>query len=346
MLRIELLPARHGDSVLIEYGSPNEPSRILIDGGTESSAPAILGRLRKIGSPAKFELVVVTHVDEDHIGGILEMMIAKAFETDDFWFNSYHHLFPPKLGGPMGEGLTTAIRDAGFAQNKSFGGLSVVVEKDGKLPEITLPGGATITLLSPTWPCLEKLRPKWQRECEKAGIMPGKGATPTDVLGKRDPPISIDVHVLAKAPFNQDRSAANGSCISFLLQYDGKRVLLGADAHPSVVLASLKRYSDTPVTLDAFKVFHHGSRNNTNTKLLSHIRCARFLVSTNGKTFGHPDPEAIARIVSCEGDKQMCFNYESPYSRPWNKQGLRDEFKYDVMFPDDDEGGIVVELSA
>src|SRR5438105_3553936 len=115
MVRIELLPAHHGDSVLIEYGAANAPSRILIDGGTESSAPALTARLGRIGSPAPLELLVVTHVDEDHIGGMLKFFAAGAHAVapQDFWFNTYKHLLPPdKLGGVMGEGLTTVIEKA------------------------------------------------------------------------------------------------------------------------------------------------------------------------------------------------------------------------------------------
>jgi hypothetical protein len=33
MLRVEMLPAGHGDALLVEYGSPDCPHRILIDGG-------------------------------------------------------------------------------------------------------------------------------------------------------------------------------------------------------------------------------------------------------------------------------------------------------------------------
>src|SRR5947208_1503430 len=147
MFNIELLPAHHSDCVLIEYGTAADPHRVLVDGGTESSANAVLARLAKIGKPAKLELAVVTHVDEDHIGGRLELMIVKAFVTDDFWFNSYDNLFPPdKLGGVMGEGLTTAIKNAKFAKNKAWKGLCVVVPDEGDLPTVTLAGGAKITL--------------------------------------------------------------------------------------------------------------------------------------------------------------------------------------------------------
>jgi len=37
MLRIEMLPARNGDALWIEYGDAESPRRIIVDGGTEGS---------------------------------------------------------------------------------------------------------------------------------------------------------------------------------------------------------------------------------------------------------------------------------------------------------------------
>jgi hypothetical protein len=46
---------------LIEYGDPDAPRRVLIDGGTESSAAAVTGRLERIGRPATLEAFKVCH---------------------------------------------------------------------------------------------------------------------------------------------------------------------------------------------------------------------------------------------------------------------------------------------
>jgi len=345
MLRIEMLPAGHGDSLLVEYGAAGPDHRVLIDGGTGSSAPAIAARLARIGAPAALDLVVVTHVDEDHIGGMLKLIAGEAFTAGDFWFNSYRHLFPPdRLGGVMGERLSEAIRGARFPHNDRFAGGSVVVPDDGALPRLALPGGAMITLVSPTWDRLERLQPAWEAECRKAGIAPGTGDRPVDVLGKHPPPASLDIDALLAASYREDGSPANGSSIAFVFEFDGKRVLFGADAHPSVVLRSLRRLSAAPIALDAVKLCHHGSRNNTSADLLDHIACERFLISSSGERFGHPDPETLARIVARAGRKQVCFNYDSEYSNPWASPALRARYHHDVALPADNRRGLVVEL--
>ena len=58
------------------------------------------------------------------------------------------------------------------------------------------------------------------------------------------------------------------------------KILLLADSHPSVIVASLRAlyYSETQkLTVDYMKVSHHGSRYNTSPELLSLINCRQFI---------------------------------------------------------------------
>jgi glyoxylase-like metal-dependent hydrolase (beta-lactamase superfamily II) len=69
-LSVELLPARHGDCIWIEYGR-GDVRRILIDGGPLDTFERIQKRLAK--APAgdqAFEMIVLSHVDADHIEGL------------------------------------------------------------------------------------------------------------------------------------------------------------------------------------------------------------------------------------------------------------------------------------
>ncbi|MEO8937952.1 MAG: hypothetical protein ABI277_15655 [Burkholderiaceae bacterium] len=42
---------------------------------------------------------------------------------------------------------------------------------------------------------------------------------------------------------------------------------------------------------------HHASQNNIDQSVLDAVDCQNYLVSTNGSVFGHPDNEAIARVI-------------------------------------------------
>ena len=88
--RIEMLPAKHGDALLVEYGDEQRTRRILIDGGPLGAYPEVEKRLKQtpLGDQT-VELLVVTHVDTDHVEGIIRMMNG----PDDF-------IGPVNLGNP------------------------------------------------------------------------------------------------------------------------------------------------------------------------------------------------------------------------------------------------------
>src|SRR4051812_424731 len=71
VIRLDLLPAKDGDSLLVTYGDQRRTRHLLIDGGRASSYPMIKPVLASIGEP--LDLLVVTHVDQDHILGVLAM---------------------------------------------------------------------------------------------------------------------------------------------------------------------------------------------------------------------------------------------------------------------------------
>jgi beta-lactamase superfamily II metal-dependent hydrolase len=61
-------------------------------------------------------------------------------------------------------------------------------------------------------------------------------------------------------------------------------------------LAKERGFDRVPV--DVVKVPHHGSRNNVGPDLLAAITAERYVFSIDGGIYGHPDPVAVARIVT------------------------------------------------
>jgi len=120
MWRIELLPAEFGDAIWIEYGDGQRAHRILIDCGTSAAFPRLRERILALPEDDRhFELLVVTHVDVDHIGGSLDLLREReslGVSFGEIWFNGYVHLTPggtvpqpeaADLLGPLqGEALT------------------------------------------------------------------------------------------------------------------------------------------------------------------------------------------------------------------------------------------------
>jgi len=71
--------------------------------------------------------------------------------------------------------------------------------------------------------------------------------------------------------------------------------------------------------LPAYKIAHHGSRNNTAAAMLKRLRCKRFVISTNGDRFRHPDREAIDMLNDVP-DSELFFNYRSDTTGPFETE--------------------------
>lgn len=343
---VEMLPAREGDCLWISYGDPEDPSHVLIDGGRKATARTVRAKIESLPPDRRhIELIVVTHVDRDHIEGMLDILEAGLWgaSVGDIWFNGFHHLKPglDAFGAVQGERLTNLIDGRRMPWNLAFEGGQVAIADGEPRALPPLPGGLQLTLLSPTPGKLEELRPVWVKECRKAGMIPG-------VRPSREPPPAglesfgrPDIEELAATPFKGDHSEANGSSIALLAEYGGRRILLGADAHTDVLAASVRRLAgDGRLRLDAFKVPHHGSAHNLSEELLSAIDCKRYLVSTNGAYFDHPEPIAMARIIRFGGpEAEILFNYRTEETVRWDDQGLRARHRFEVRYPAADADG-------
>jgi hypothetical protein len=380
MFTVEMLPAYLGDSLWVEYGGPEKPSRFLIDGGLVGTVERIEEKIRAVaaaeGGTCNLELLVLSHVDADHIEGLIKLLGTKnlPLRIGDVWFNGRQHLPAPNastgdefLGAKQGEFLAALIRERGLPWNQAFNGKTIYVRRadQGKLPRHRLPGGMELVLLSPTFTELLALSRRWEQELEAAGLLHAtheelmaalakdrKLAPDDDFLGDEE----IDVAKLVGSTQRKDTSPANGSSIAFVGTFEGKRCLFGGDAYWDVLEASAARLAAEEGTdrlaLDSFKIPHHGSRNNMGDPLLARLNCHRFLISTNGKTFKHPDDEAIARVVAGSqrpapgGDEpiHLVFNYRTKFNERWDRQDLRRAWNYTPTYPAADAGGILVPL--
>jgi beta-lactamase superfamily II metal-dependent hydrolase len=358
--RIEMLPAQHGDALWIEYGDAERTNRVLIDGGTVQTYPYLIERLQRTpGDERYFELIALTHVDADHIEGLLRLFADKplAFSVGRVLFNGWQqmHGMDGLLGPTQGEFLSALLADRAKRAWKPDAP-AVVVTADGSLPVIELPGGMRLTVLSPTPDKLQAMAKEWKKSVREAGFKPGDLEAAWDLLAQRKRflpkqgllggPLSVDR--LVKETFRPDQARANGSSIAFLAEFGGKSALLLADAHPEVVRSSLERLcrerNVERIAVDAVKLAHHGSRNNTNPALLARISSLRYLVSTSGAQFGHPDRACIARVISYGKPRELIFNYRSEFTRPWLSGAAQRKYGYTARVRSNKELSIVTDL--
>jgi hypothetical protein len=360
MFQIELLPALHGDSILIQYGSADAPRRILIDGGPIGAYKTLSARLDKMPvGRRRFELLVVTHIDADHIESPVRLIAerTKDFHFDDVWFNGWRHLDEDKgiLGPVAGEFLSALInKEIGTERwNKTKPFEKKTVKAGGaSLPKAGLAGGMNLTVLSPTTETLARLRKTWEKDIKNHGFHPGdleaaiallkqtKRLVPEGLLGGS--------YQEAGEQFKLDGSVANGSSIAFLAEFEGRKCLLLADAHADIIADSVRQLippGEKRLRVDAVKLAHHGSSANISPDLLGLIDCKHFLVSTNGDVFGHPDAPAIDMVLRQAGpDVTLYFNYRSETTRPWDDAARQRKEKFRAIYPAGEGEGVILAL--
>ena len=366
MIRVDMLPAAQGDSLWIEYGEAAHLHRVLIDGGTAATYDWLRTRIRSLPSgQRRFELLIVTHVDADHIEGAVRLLNDPTLELEfgDIWFNGWDQL-TDVLGPVEGEFLSALIKTGKLPWNRAFEGAAVMVPEDGPLPACELDGGLKLTLLSPRRSELTRLRDVWLEVVTGAGMASGKPRqalallkqakklrpAPSDLLGGAE---AEDLQRSADEPSRRDRKEANASSIVVLAEYqdggEAKSCLFAADGVPGVLEETVPRLLRErqlqKLDLDAFKLPHHGSKNNVTTKLIRMAPARKYLFSTNGAYFNHPDKQAVSRVI-LDGAKKpsLLFNYQTQENEVWGDPDLMDTYGYRAVYPPGQGLGISAEL--
>jgi beta-lactamase superfamily II metal-dependent hydrolase len=377
-MRIELLPALNGDCILVEY-LPNH--FILIDGGyVDTYKHYLLPRLKEIAAQGgKLDLLVVTHIDSDHISGIVKLLEEEKLPIpiESIWYNGYRHvqsnvkvtndteMFVHKsickeslkeenkpISAKQGCTLSALIMQKGLAWNMPVDGGVM------KAPLSIPVGDAIIHILSPNDSNIDDLNAFWKKRLIKDGLLSKAHSNEywddafefslsQEKQGfhfhEKKISKSYDLLKIAGEQYVPDTSATNGSSISFVLEVEGKRVLFMGDSHSETIeesLAMLYGKENKPYRFDAVKVSHHGSYNNNSPKLFSMIACDKWLISTNGDTYNHPDMPTLAYIITQDTgrSKGLYFNYRLPVCEELVKEKYHNDYQFEVIIPNGDKG--------
>ncbi len=316
---LEALQANDGDCLLLHYEPPGAaPQRVLIDGGSRSIYSSIIKpRLDQLRGPAALDLrmVVVSHIDADHITGIVDLFKALAEARTDgtepfcriqtLWHNSFadvHGGVPAGAGAavmkasldgqlvpgldefvqavvasvPQGNELRAYAADLAVPINLGAGGSLVLAPEAGQLTA-PIATGLTFTVLAPHKAQLDRLQAAWKTA--EAAHPADPAAQTADYLNNTVPNMSSIV-LLAQA------SVASGA---------RKRMLLTGDARGDVILDALAAAglsANGRCHFDLLKVQHHASSHSTTLDFFQRVTADQYVISGNGKA-GNPHPDAL-----------------------------------------------------
>lgn len=338
-LALHLLPAADGDCLFVEaIGDDGATTTMLVDGGREHTYANWCPVLRDLlGERRTIDLVIVTHMDADHIGGVLAMLQDedRGFRINQIWFNGRRQVEASRapledletFGTAQADTLSKAILAQGIPWNGFVDGGPVV----GESPNFDL-GPLRLTMLTPTRAKLGSLAGIWDtvvadiaspREMEEAGF---------ESFGVA----ALDFDALVQEPDQNDTAKPNGSSIGVLVEAFGKSLLLAGDCHPNDLtkaLSGLRLAGTLPERIDVFKLSHHGASKNTTRELLQSVVAEVYAISTNGR-HDHPAKSTVAKVIaSCPELKTLAFNYRVGSTEIWDDELLKTNRCYSTQYP-------------
>jgi hypothetical protein len=342
MLVLEALRARYGDALLLRSGTRTKPRLTVIDGGPAGVyGDALRPRLDALraergldaATPLDVDLMMVSHIDDDHVSGLLELAQKLNDRRESgqplpwrirrFWHNSFDDLLdnddlqlggggsalsPASLGdflAPAGSAILASVKQGRelrklldaltLGGNPPFRGL---VQSDGAAKAVTV-GDLRITVIAPRKAELAELQKKWNKE-----IKP--------LLAKEQ-----SRERRAEVAAYLDTSVHNLSSIVVLVESQGKRILLTGDGRGDHTLEGLKAaklLKGGKLRLDVLKLPHHGSERNVAPDYFETIVAKHYVVSADGK-FDNPDVGTLEMISAARPDDDFTIHLTYPLDR-------------------------------
>src|SRR5215212_4705406 len=226
-ITVEALQANDGDCLLLHYARTGTATvRILVDGGPRGIYATVLrqriDQLRH-GAALNLRMVLVSHIDLDHITGVLDLFTDMERVQQDgadpfcavrtLWHNSFDRIHSDRhapvqsaavsaaLGGTAPPGLLpmtaavvasvsqgAALRNVavrlGIALNEGAGGELVRAPAAG-VRQIAVAPGLTLTVLGPNDEQLRKLDDEWRQSKDAHPLEPAAQAA--DYLNRTVP---------------------------------------------------------------------------------------------------------------------------------------------------------------
>lgn len=348
-MKLEVLPAQQGDCLLLHSESDAGPGLVLIDGGPAGvSSDTLIPRLealrqeRRLGNhePLVIDLVIVSHVDDDHINGVIDLFEkmlerkqagdAPLFTVKGLWHNSFDRV----LGNDETGGLLSATQ---------FGAASVtpLIEEADEGPPTdhakilaSVPQGDALRNLAEALeiPVNGQFGGDLVQTADGEPVTQEVAGVEFVVLGPRQPELielqkEFDKWLKKQPPSERtegsllasldDTSVANLSSIVLLAKAGDQTVLLTGDARSDKVMEGLEEsrlvHDGEAIDVGVLKMPHHGSIRNLDDKgqFLTTVTSKNYVFSGNGE-HGNPDRETLELLLRVRPTAEMTLYFTYP----------------------------------
>lgn len=342
-MKVKFLQASKGDCFIISFKDENNINRnILIDGGMEktyydsiNNRDGDLGieieRIKK--NNEKIDLLILTHIDNDHILGLLNWfrLDTEAYKMiGKVWFNS-GRLIAETFKLPPNDDLNRKFKifkntETGVSEAIDFEKYLIdnqiwerkLIRRGMTFSEL----GVKIEILTPERKQLKRLLKEYKEKTGDDVYTSGHGKDWNDSLKSL-----IQNETPQETYRRQEYRAANCSSITFILTIHKRNFLFLADGNALKIANALKGNGynkQNPIPVEFVKISHHGSRNNTCKKLLEVIKTDNYIISTDSSGHGHPNKLTLARILNNNPNANFYFNYEHVKNGVISKQDFAD----------------------
>jgi hypothetical protein len=322
MLKLRVVQARYGDCLILENGSGSRWKYVLVDGGPPRVyRPHLRPELERIAAAGgRLELAVLTHVDNDHVMGLLEMF--RELESQQaagqppliairgLWHNGFSRFMPRALQ-PQADALEAELLlqapspDGGnqAPEGNLSAGVSFGIAEGHALMQVET--GLAIAR-NASFPdqliTLENARGPLKVGGMKLWII-GPPAANLERLRERWVQWLMRESLPfgpGQAPVKPDDSEANLSSIMFLAEAGRRRILLTGDGLGDDILDGLEKVGLLPpggvMQVDIFKVPHHGSARNVVGALFDRVQARTYVLCADGR-HGNPDDQTLTWLV-------------------------------------------------
>lgn len=307
MLKIYVLEAAHGDCLFLDFGS----TKILIDCGpykpflTRRNVHNNLKQL--LGPEQKIDLAIVTHNDDDHIGGF-ESLIDEGVIIETIVFNSLQDI-PDIIKNSQKQisyDQDNALKQKLLAE-RGIKTLSLIRD----FSQLTI-NDITLIAITPTAEALECMlndaNVKKERE-EKKKRQKQISSSKTEEI---NPEEALQKIKSGQDVFVKDPSITNKSSIGLVIQCGSFSGLFLGDAHAEDVIEGLNILGFSNHQFDVVKISHHGSERNTNIELLSLLGKTDYILCANNEKHHHPNNITLARILSLDNTPTIHLSSDNP----------------------------------